>query len=418
VSGNWLEDSAVKKWFQLIATKQTVTNYTREFPKFLEFVKANTPYKTPSEIIALRLEQKRSTDQNQVRYWEDIGKRFAHDLNKTSYAYNTKKSFLRTMLSFFSIHHGAFEYSRGELFDILEHTEKDKVQKWIPSNEEIRVLYRMAHNSRDRAILLTLYQSGLSEIDVVSMKIEQFHFYDQTGKWQIPISEDYYLSWFREKSDTPVQTCISRETLEEIRIMLQQRAFPQEGSLFVSLKQQKPLDTRELHDIFKSLVEHAFNGKVKLWKTKNLRDAFMNALEKAKVPTEIKDVFVGHTRQGAKKSYAVAEDTIKTLYSDAFAHLTINGFGSTQRTVEELKHEFETTRVEDRKKLEELVSLVVDLRTENRDLKTQLGKVENKQDTQSKMIASMQKDIQDQGIDIIKIQKKVGIQSKSVKFEG
>jgi site-specific recombinase XerD len=345
----------------------------------LEFVKANTknpetekPYETPSQIIESRIDHTTSRDLNIRHYWEDQGKLFAHALNKTSKRYHSKKSYLRTMLSFFSKNHVKMEYSRGELFDILEHTKEEKTEReWIPSNEEVRLLYRMAQTARDRAILLTLYQSGLSEIDVAELRIEQLRFYDnQNGNWNMPLNEDLYFKTFREKSDFEAQTCISRECLEEIRIMLQSRGFPKEGFLFVSVH-DNGLATRDINDIIKAIVERAFNGKAKEWKTKHLRDAFMNALEKAKVPTEIKCVIVGHTRQNAQKSYAVAEDTIKTLYAESFKFLTINGYGSQSRKIEELQNDFQRTK-------NELIELITELRTENKGLKTQLASIENK----------------------------------------
>jgi site-specific recombinase XerD len=367
VSESWLKDRAVVEWFNLINAKLTKVNYTREFPKFLEFAQKTTKYRTPTQIIASRLEQKRSTDQNVSRYWEDVGKKFAIALNSENYRLNTKISFLRTMMSFFSKHHARLEYSRGELFGLLEPSESEKVSaEWIPSNEEVRLLYRMANSSRDRAILLVLYQSGFSEVDLTEMKIEQFPFYDDEGSWDIPISEDLYHPRLREKTNIEQKTCISREALEEIRIMLQQRGFPKEGSLFVSMKQQKTLDVRELHDILKTLVERAFNGKVKLWKTKHLRDAFMNACLQAKIPQEVKDSMVGHKRQGAREAYALTEQTIKTAYSEAFKFLTINGFGSQGRKIEELEKQFT-------EQLRAMTAIMTELRNENSQLKQQLA---------------------------------------------
>jgi site-specific recombinase XerC len=369
---SWLKDKAVVEWFSLLSGKLTKVNYKREFPKFLEFVKKTTKYKTPTQIRESRLQQKRSTDQNLVRYWEDIGKKFAIALNQENYRVNTKISFLRTMMSFFNKGiHSRLEYSRGELFGLLEPTAEEKTpHEWIPTNEEIRLLYRMANSSRDRAILLVLYQSGFSEVDISEMDIQQFPFYNDKGNWNIPISEDLYHPRLREKTNIEQKTCLSRESLEEIRIMLQQRGFPKKGSLFVSMKQQKRLDVREIHDILKTLVERAFNGKVKEWKTKHLRDAFMNACLQAKIPQEVKDVMSGHKRQGARKDYTLTEQTIKTAYSEAFKFLTINGFGSTSRKVEELESQFTA-------QIRALTETLTELRTENSQLRMQLADTSN-----------------------------------------
>jgi len=331
---NWTEDPKVVEWFTLIANERTIRNYKWEFPKFLKFVQETTSYKSPSQIVESRMEQLRSLDMNEKRFWETVVVKYKNELEKQDIRMNTVKSYLRTVASFFSKNHVKLEFSRNELK--VNPSEKDKVYKeWIPSNEEIRLLYRMANNARDRAVLLTLYQSGLSEVDVANMKIEDFQFYGQDGNWAIPINEDLYHQRRREKTNVWAQTCISREALEEIRIMLQSRGFPKEGYLFVSFRDQQ-LGVRGISDALKEIVSRAFNGRVKEWQTKHLRDAFMNALHQAKVPAEIKDSMVGHQRQGARANYAITELTIKTAYQDAFKFLTINGFGSQNRKIEEI----------------------------------------------------------------------------------
>lgn len=99
----------------------------------------------------------------------------------------------------------------------------------------------------------------------------------------------------------------------------------------------KPLTPRDLNDVIKAIVEKAFNGKVKEWKTKHLRDAYMNALIQAKLMQELKDAMVGHQREGARKEYGLTEQTVKIAYEDAFKFLTINGYGSQNRKIEELE---------------------------------------------------------------------------------
>ena len=167
------------------------------------------------------------------------------------------------------------------------------------------------------------------------MNIDDFKFYDAVGNWNIPITDDVYHKRRREKTNVWVQTCISREALEEIRIMLQSRGFPKTGFLFVSFRDQQ-LGVRGINDSMKEIVNRAYNGRSKEWQTKHLRDAFMNGLQQAKIPAELKDTFVGHQRQGARKDYAITELTIKLAYTDAFKFLTINGYGSQSRKIEEI----------------------------------------------------------------------------------
>lgn len=194
-----------------------------EFAKFLEFVK-DTEYKTPTQIIESRIQHLTSSDLSKRRYWEMQLVKYKNYLETKNMRMATVHSQLRTVMSFFAKNGVKLLFSRGELK--TNPSEKDKVDtEWIPSNE-VRLLYRLCDSARDRAVLLTLYQSGFSEVDVASMKIEIFPFYDAKGNWAIPTTEDLYRKQRREKTNQWQQTCISREALEEIRIMLQQRGFP------------------------------------------------------------------------------------------------------------------------------------------------------------------------------------------------
>lgn len=362
INSEWLNDPIIEEWFTIIKNKRTTENYKREFPYFLEFVQQNTEYKTPSQIIQSRIQQLKSDDMNAKRYWEMIGIKYMHSLEEKGYMRSTIVTYLRTMLSFFSHAHVKMEYARKELLGAIEPSQKDKITKdWVPSNEDVRVLYRMAQNARDRAILLTLYQSGLSPVDTCALNIEHFDFYDDSGNWKLSPNEDYYIGKLREKTNVLQQTCISRECLEEIRIMLQSRSYPKEGALFISVHNQ-PLTPRDINNTMKGIVEHAFNGKVKLWKTKNLRDSYKNALVKAKLSQEIVDALFGHERGGARGNYTLTEDTVKTMYAEAFKFLTVNGFGSQSRKIEELETKFDTQN-------RTYMEIITELRAENKELR-------------------------------------------------
>ena len=301
----------------------------------------------PKDIIQQRLVQLTTTDLSKRRCWEDKYTEYKHSLENLDLKKNTIKSYLRTVQSFFAYSNVKLVLTRNDT-KITPKNREDRVPtEWIPTNEEVRLFYRMAKESRDRSILLTLYQSGFSEVDVANMYIEDFPFYDDKGDWKVPVTEDLYHARLREKTNILQQTCISREALEEIRIMLQSRGFPKKGYLFVSFRDQ-PLGVRGINDAMKEIVARAFSGRAKEWLTKHLRDAYMNGLLQAKIPQEVKDAMVGHQRQGARKEYGLTEQTIKAAYESAFKFLTINGFGSQSRKVEELQKMQE----EDRRYLE------------------------------------------------------------------
>lgn len=294
------------------------------------------------------------------RHWEQQVIKYKNDLEQKNLRMATIKGHIRTVMSFFSKNGVKLNFSRGELK--INPSEKDKVDtEWIPDNGTVRILYRLCESARDRAVLLTLYQSGFSEVDAGSMQIEDFPFYDDSGNWTVSSTEDLYHKRRREKTNQWQQTCISREALEEIRIMLQSRGFPKSGYLFVSFRGEQ-LGVRGINDMLKAVVQKGFNGKAKDWKTKHLRDAFMNGVLQAKTPQEVKDVMVGHMRQGARNDYAITELTIRTSYSEAFKYLTINGYGTQSRKLEELqkkqeedKQHLETKMNEDRNALMDVI---------------------------------------------------------------
>jgi len=340
---SWLEDATVKQWFRNLS-ERTKKNYREQFPKWLDFVN-----ESPSKIIENRRQHEKSNKPEVKRFYEDKLIAFKNSLQGKDMKIPTVRSYLRTVMSFFSQNHYPLRFARKELK--VEPSAKDKVvREWIPEREEIRILYRSAENSRDRALLLLLYQSGFSEIDVASMKIEDFSFYDSNGKWQLA-EEDVYHARLREKTNELQQTCISRETIAEIRLMLQNRGYPKEGCLFVSFRGEQ-LGVRGINEAIKSIVTKAFNGRVKEWQTKHLRDAYMNALQQAKIPTELKDAMVGHKREGAKASYGITQQTIKQLYAEAFPYLTVNGFASQDRKIEELQAKMN----EDKQALTDLIT--------------------------------------------------------------
>jgi hypothetical protein len=415
IANDWQNDKYVKNWMELLGNERTEENYKRDFPKFLEWIAAdngdgqpNTPYRTPTDIIDSRLQHLTTVDIVKRQYWEKVVIKYKNYLqtvrqeNGKPYRMATIHGHLRTVQSFFSKNGAKLQFSRGDLK--INPSEADKVDnEWTPTNEDVRLLYRLADGARDRAILLTLYQSGFSEVDTAQMMIESFPFYNENGNWALDSTEDLYRKQRREKTNEWQQTCLSREALEEIRIMLQNRGFPKEGYLFVSFRGE-PLGVRGINEIFKGsygtvkgecikkmgLVEKAFNGKSKLWQTKHLRDAYKNGLIKAKLPQELIDVMFGHRRQGAKNDYSIAEDTIRESYKEAFKFLTINGYGSQARKIEELQKKQD----EDRKHLEAKMqedhdALMTVIKQQQKTIDEKTKKITDMLSDANKIVASM-----------------------------
>jgi site-specific recombinase XerC len=141
-------------------------------------------------------------------------------------------------------------FGRGEL--TVEVSEKVIAQKWVPSNIEIRVLYSQA-SVRDRALLLALYQSGFSEIDISSLNIENLNdIYNHEGH--------LFIEKRREKTNQIQATCISAEAVHDIKAMLKERGSPKEGALFVTPK-GKRLSVRFINQAMKKPAKKAYPNK-------------------------------------------------------------------------------------------------------------------------------------------------------------
>jgi integrase len=417
----WLNDPKVSEWLMIINTERTVENYSREFPIFMRFVIETTEYKTPTQIIESRAKQDKSDSMAEKRFWEDVGIKYMHSLEDKEYRKGTIAAYLRTMLSFFSKNHHKLQYSRNELIGAIRAKGKGRgtasSKDWIPDRDDVKMLYRFGDSPRDRAITLQLFQSGTSEVEVCNVLIEDFNFFDELGNWKINTNEHLYWSNERSKSRELFQTCISSECLEEIRIYLQSRGNPKQGHLFVSFRGQ-PLKTRDVNAIVKNIVEKAFNGRAKEWKTKNMRDGFMNALEQAKIPQKIADLMAGHKPDGAKSNYKVSEATIKMNYNDAFKFLSINGHAQQAKKLEEIMTIYSEKEKADTERFRQLTDLLTDIRTENKALKAELAEIKQGQETLNKTVDSIQKEQRNQSIEILELQDKAKIKPKPVKDTG
>lgn len=326
-NNEWINDEYVKEWFIGLSEAST-HNYTKEFPKWLKFIDM-----TPTKQIDKRLDDLQSKNPRVRAFFERKVVEFKDKLEKEGYAKNTiEKNYLRTVQSFFARNRLALEFKRGELtVERRRKVEKD----WVPSNEEIRVMYSMA-DLRDRALLLMLYHSGYSEIDVSQMNIEDFDFYDKNGEWKKDFNgEHMYHKRYREKTDIEHMTCVSAECLHDLKLMLQARNFPKKDTLFLSHKNAR-LSVRFIHQALKKLCAKAHPDKAKMFETKSLRDAYHDALARADVKEILQKRMFGHKPQGAEANYYVSPETIKEAYKKMFRYLTINSGRREREVIETL----------------------------------------------------------------------------------
>jgi len=356
-SEDWKQEPYAKSWLSKVS-KRTQENYSATFPKWLAFIKMS-----PTEQIEKRVRDLQSGDLRERCWFEDKVIEYKNFLATQGYRAVTVHSYLISVQSFFSKNRLKLQFSRGDLK--VEVSQKVIEQKWVPTNIEIRVVYGQA-NVRDRALLLALYQSGFSEIDVASLNIEDLNdIYEH--------KQHLFIEKKREKTNIIQATCISAEAVHDLKSMLRERGSPKEGALFVSQKGQR-LTTRFINEAMKKLAQKAYPDKK--FKTKSLRSAYNSALLRASIqPQELKDLLMGHKRAGARSHYAYDKITILEAYEKAFKYLSINSGTQVKKDLEDLKDYLEKRIEEQAIIIRKQQETIESMQNAIRDLLAKQGKI-------------------------------------------
>ena len=343
------KDEFFKKWLVGLS-ERTKENYTNKIGEWIVFVGMS-----PTEQIKKRMHDLTTQNIAERTFFEDQFGAYKEYLEARG---NLKSLAVKTALipvaSFFSRNGLPLNLKRGDWETTLKH---EVVRKSKTTKEDVKSMYSHG-NTRDRPLLLVLAQSGFSEVDVSSFRIEHLK-----GLHSAPETEHFVVEKPREKTGEMQATCFSYEALHDIRIMLQERGNPSEGYLFVSTTKGKDdkLEVRSINAAMKKLANNALGkDKAKDFKTKSLRSFYNSALLRAGIqPQELKDLLMGHQRRGARKKYDYDEITVKEAYQRAFEYLSINGL-QTRTDIANLKEEFTKTKsqfmdmlTEERQKSEE-----------------------------------------------------------------
>ena len=353
----YLNDKYVKKWLTGLS-QRTKENYTANFASWLAFIKM-----TPTEQIDKRLKDTSSTNMMERAFFEDKFVQYREHLEQRG---NLKAAAIKSMLipvaSFFSRNNLPLKLKRGDWES--NQVQEVKTARSKLTKEDIKSMYSHG-NTRDRALLLVLAQSGFSEVDVSNFNLKGK---DLKGLMEQPETEHFFIEKNREKTHETQATCFSYEALHDIKAMLQERIELSKdmrnrtdltakqkaaidkvdpttgGYLFISTTKNlgDQLDTRGIADAMKALAVKAFgrdSEKAKEFKAKMLRSFYNSALLRANIqPQELKDLMMGHQRRGARKKYSYDEVTIKEAYQRAFEHLSINGL-QTRTDIAKLKED-------------------------------------------------------------------------------
>lgn len=322
-----LRFKSVQYWMRSLRTDGNRKKCLKAFPKFVRWLQRRGEIWNPDEIVKSRADDLKLPLDNPKRYrWEDLTKFFYHELydkfvaeDKSTWTARTKLSAIQ---SFFSHHRLNLRFKRGEL-----KIASTKREKRVPKIEDIRVMYEVAESWRDKALLLTLAQTGMSEVDVGSVDIEDV--IDDLSK--PPLYYERRRTKTRHKGGL-IQTCFGSEACEAISMMLKLRGTPHTGPLFISHKGAR-MTSRFINEAIKRLAEYA---ELEDFQTKDLRDFFGDALDHAGVAGKFKEVMMGRVPWGAEKYYRISKYTIIDGYTKTYQYLRINAHARPKEQLEQV----------------------------------------------------------------------------------
>jgi hypothetical protein len=344
------KDQYVKQWLNGLS-ERTKENYLAEILKWNSFIAM-----TPEQQITKRIADLTSQNLAERQFFEQKFREYKallENLGKLSSL--SIKTQLRTVASFFGRTVGKLQLRRGDWNSTLTTRIQNKLSLKL---EDIKKMYAHA-NLRDRVLLLTLAQSGFSEVDVSEFRIE-----DMKGIYEAPISTHYFIEKAREKTGEIQATALSFECVHDLRDYLSEKNNPKEGYLFTSQTRNtkgEPIAVKRIHEAMKNLAEKALGSEFK-FKTKMLRSFYNSALLRADIKNEVKDLLMGHQRLGARGHYGYDEQTIIEAYTKAFEFLSINGMQS-REDLSKIK--------------EDMNKLIGKQALENQALQDRIGKLED-----------------------------------------
>jgi hypothetical protein len=250
VSKEYQDDKYIKGWLKGLS-ERTQINYLECFADWYKFVGM-----TPTQMIEKRLKDTASLSAADRTFFEHKFRAYKEHLEKQNKmgAVSIKTQMLTPVASFFSRNGLPLALKRGDWES--NKVEKVKSARMKLTKEDLKAMYAHA-NTRDRALLLVLAQSGFSEVDVSNMRIE-----DMLTLYTAPETEHYFIEKNREKTGITQATCLSYEAVHDLKIYLQERGNPEKGYLFEGITNAKgsQLNTDAMREAMKNLAKKAFGA--------------------------------------------------------------------------------------------------------------------------------------------------------------
>lgn len=370
---NW-EDPYLNRWISSIRKDGTKSVYQSGFALYADFTKLS-----PKQMIDEAIEDQRKD----VLERKNIAKSRLLDFNKwlLTKAVNQKRkdehgnpklglsekisnTYVQAIRSFYSEFDITIKFKgRSRLPTPRVENERLKLEP-----EQVKKLIDYTTSPRDRAVILTMFQGGMDDSTLCSIKYKQVK--------KAVISESYKqphkIELFRNKAEVDHYTFLGKDAVEAIQAYVQYLknndgiTLSDDDPLFIvqvyqknEMKQIKGIEAKHIQAILReTAVRAGFVTREQLKQTchnpvnpHSLRESwskilFNNGVDKLKI-----DFMMGHTINEQDKVYFENQDEkLKQLYASVEKYISISVSSSTASKVEEdvatLKQTVETMAIQ------------------------------------------------------------------------
>ena len=368
-----------------LKSKATRAVYASAFRHFLEYYKSKYGKdKGVGDFLDRIFAEFRKPPREQRRIAEIELKGFVDFLRDKGKSNNTIRLYFGAVQDFLKFKHITVSARYVGLPPAVEKKENHK-HEW--TLEQIKQFVKAAPSYREKAIILCLFQSGLSVNDLCRLNYGDIQ--EEFEKGIIPIC----LRLVRQKTNVEFKTFFGRDAVKYLRLYLQTRGILKPDSPLFVKERKRGGDVRitpgaiqqSFSEIAKQLPFIKNNGGFNPARPHSLRAAFRSQLTN-KVSDSLIEFWMGHAIGAVARAYLnMPTDEMRELYMDAEKFLAIEK--TSREEIEENKRRKSAEISEDlKKRIKDLEATVRGLTATNVQLQKELEGLKRRWDHFSKYL--------------------------------
>jgi len=346
----FLNYESVKQWFDGLgsnSSEHTKEAYLNDLIQYCDWLG-----KTPDQLKEERKQELKSDDIDVKMTAEKTLNRYANSGVKPQNAMSRAVASIR---SFYA--HNFIELAEKAVKAPKQTKEKDYR---CPTVDDLRKMLE-GSNLRDRAILLTLFQSGLREGTLILLKLKHIR---EIFENKVPVHIGLRAKELKgEYSGLECHTFLGRDSIEAVKRYLDWRErvkgekLTEESFLFTRIDALgQPVDEQALIRIVKTTSERAGTH----FSPHDFRRAFQTNLEAAGVSANWVKKMTGHKLSGEENPYSIPKiEQLREAYIKAEPKLSVTvkaetDFDRVKREIESLREGLKLSNVDFQKQLQQV----------------------------------------------------------------